>query len=340
MILAAGEGTRFRPHTLTLPKPAIPFLNVPLLGYSQYLLSFLPIENLVVNTFHLPEAIVNLMKVLPPISKNYYISNERAGLLGTGGGIKHAESFLASSENIVIINGDELILPKDLQFLKNAYAEHLESGSLATLIVMKHPEVGKKFSGVWTDPENKLLGFGKTNDFQAINGWHYIGIQFLSRRIFSYLKPKQESNIFYDCLRLANTWNETVRVFEIDCYWHEMGNISDYLEATGDCLNFLTNSTHSTESQLLKNVHSFYHGNKTSFIWHDKISNAKIFANEPIRLAWQKQVEGPSFLVLGPDVHLNELDRFKNSVLGPNSSSSGTGKLIENQLILTSPAQK
>ncbi|MEK6556075.1 MAG: sugar phosphate nucleotidyltransferase, partial [Bdellovibrionota bacterium] len=57
MILTAGLGTRFRPHTDKLAKPALPFLNIPLMGYSLFHLESLGIKDLVLNLHHLPQTI-------------------------------------------------------------------------------------------------------------------------------------------------------------------------------------------------------------------------------------------------------------------------------------------
>lgn len=60
MLLAAGEGTRLRPYTEILPKPAIPFLTIPLAAHALSFLRGFTIDKLVVNTFHLPHKIHEL----------------------------------------------------------------------------------------------------------------------------------------------------------------------------------------------------------------------------------------------------------------------------------------
>lgn len=94
MILAAGEGVRFRPHTSICPKPSIPFLTIPLIGYSQYHLKNLGIQNLVTNTFHLPHKIVNSLNTLRMVSQNKYYSHEKGQILGSGGGLQMPVIFL------------------------------------------------------------------------------------------------------------------------------------------------------------------------------------------------------------------------------------------------------
>ena len=69
MLLGAGEGTRLRPYTLTLPKPAIPFVTGPLAGHSLSFLGNLAINKLVVNTYHLPGEILHLFHSLRPHAK-------------------------------------------------------------------------------------------------------------------------------------------------------------------------------------------------------------------------------------------------------------------------------
>ena len=63
-ILAAGFGTRLWPLTEDRTKPAIPFLNRPLIAYSvDYLTSF-GITDIIVNLHHQPESIKQALSAI------------------------------------------------------------------------------------------------------------------------------------------------------------------------------------------------------------------------------------------------------------------------------------
>ncbi|MFZ4402958.1 MAG: sugar phosphate nucleotidyltransferase [Pseudobdellovibrionaceae bacterium] len=252
-ILAAGEGTRLRPHTLTCPKPAIPFLNVPLAFYSFGLLDEIQPEQIILNTYHLPDKIHALSALAPSWAKNKISFSDEKVLLGSAGGLKYAERFFNSDEDLILLNGDEVILPHTKDFLKPAIDFHRQNNNLATLLVMKHPEVGSKFGGVWTNSKQEVLGFGKNPadwthpyDFSSTppEPWHYIGVQILNKKIFELIPPDLELNIFYDVL--IKNLSAKVSVFPVQCHWFETGNSEDFLAASEQCL------------QLLKEQKSFY----------------------------------------------------------------------------------
>ncbi|RYZ68331.1 MAG: mannose-1-phosphate guanyltransferase, partial [Proteobacteria bacterium] len=87
MLLAAGEGTRLRPHTLIRPKPTIPFLNLPLAAYPLSLLEDMRVDRLVVNTFHLPTKVVDLFINLNHGARKLHFSHEINQIMGSGGGL-------------------------------------------------------------------------------------------------------------------------------------------------------------------------------------------------------------------------------------------------------------
>src|SRR6187402_2717354 len=95
MILCAGLGTRLRPHTEKLAKPAIPFLNIPLLGYSLFHLETLGLSTLVANTHHLPET-VKKAALFATVGSKYktFFTEEQPEILSSGGGIWRAEQYL------------------------------------------------------------------------------------------------------------------------------------------------------------------------------------------------------------------------------------------------------
>ena len=239
MILAAGEGTRLRPFTLQKPKPRIPFFSVPMAFYTISLFEEIPINNLVVNTFHLPEQIENLFSLIPANWKQKFFLHEHSGLLGSGGGIHNAKKYLIGGGDFFVANGDQIIFPHTFGVLKDMLQFHRWHKGIATLLVIEHPEVGHKFGGAWTNDSSRVICFAKRNpgDF-ASKGFHFTGVLLLSDRIFQYFKPQiEEENILYDSLTTAMNLGEEVHVFQTKAEWFETGNPEDFMNATEKCLD-------------------------------------------------------------------------------------------------------
>ena len=55
MVLCAGLGTRLRPLTNRVPKPAVPLCGVPLVSWTLGLLAGAGVSRAVVNVHHLPD---------------------------------------------------------------------------------------------------------------------------------------------------------------------------------------------------------------------------------------------------------------------------------------------
>jgi N-acetyl-alpha-D-muramate 1-phosphate uridylyltransferase len=87
-VLAAGLGTRMRPHNGHVPKPMVTVAGKSLIDYGLDRLAEAGIEVAVVNVHHLADALEqHLAKRQRP---RIVISDERGELLGTGGGIAKA----------------------------------------------------------------------------------------------------------------------------------------------------------------------------------------------------------------------------------------------------------
>src|SRR5438477_5453802 len=88
MVLAAGLGTRMRPHNGAIPKPLVNVGGKALIDYVLDRLAAAGVETAVVNVHHLADQIERHLagRTRPRI----VISDERAELLGTGGGLVKA----------------------------------------------------------------------------------------------------------------------------------------------------------------------------------------------------------------------------------------------------------
>ena len=106
MVLAAGLGTRMRPLTDTLPKPLIPVAGKPLLDHCLDRLEAAGVEKAVVNVHYLADAVEAHVKARPS-GLEIAVSDERALLLETGGGLMHAK-HLIDADPFLCINSDNI----------------------------------------------------------------------------------------------------------------------------------------------------------------------------------------------------------------------------------------
>ena len=95
MVLAAGLGTRMRPLTDHRPKALVEVGGKALIDHVLDRLVEAGVETAVVNVHHLADQMeAHLAKRTTP---RIVISDERAGLLDSGGGIAHARAALGES---------------------------------------------------------------------------------------------------------------------------------------------------------------------------------------------------------------------------------------------------
>jgi mannose-1-phosphate guanylyltransferase len=242
-LLAAGLGTRLRPLTLHWPKPAIPFLNVPLIEWSWALLQQQNPERLIVNRHYLPEGLNPCLARLGQ-DVEVHVSDEVAAPLGSGGAIWNAQHLIGADQTLLIANADEVILPLRSGALDRLIQRHEASDALATLLVMRHPLAGTHFGGVWVEPGSFAIeGFGRQK-LEGCEPWHYVGVIAVNSRIFNYL-PDGESNLLYDAVMRGLHADEHALIHPEALFWRETGDPESFLNASIDTLDLICASENS-----------------------------------------------------------------------------------------------
>jgi N-acetyl-alpha-D-muramate 1-phosphate uridylyltransferase len=103
MLLAAGLGTRMRPLTLTRPKPLVEVAGRTLLDHVLDRLEAGRVDTVIVNVHHLADQVeAHLAARARPRS---LVSDERARLLDSGGGVRKALPLLGPAP-FVVANAD------------------------------------------------------------------------------------------------------------------------------------------------------------------------------------------------------------------------------------------
>lgn len=130
LILAAGEGTRLKPLTLTCPKPMLPVGGVPLLAYIFRWLRWHGVTEVAINLHHLPDVITGYVGDGSRfgLAVRYSLENP---ILGSAGAAKRLEGYLGGS--FLVVYGDMLL---DVE-LAPLLELHERSGSLLTMGLME-----------------------------------------------------------------------------------------------------------------------------------------------------------------------------------------------------------
>lgn len=107
IVLAAGLGTRMRPHNGMIPKPLVQVGGKSLIDYSLDRLADAGVERVVVNVHHLADAVERHLAARR--RPRIVISDERSALLGTGGGVAKALPLLGTAP-FFLVNSDTVWL--------------------------------------------------------------------------------------------------------------------------------------------------------------------------------------------------------------------------------------
>ena len=228
VILAAGFGTRLWPLTEDRTKPAIPFLNQPLIGYAVEYLAGFGIRDLVVNLHHEPESVRNALGDGSRFGVKIDYSFEEE-IRGTSGALDLVREQLAG-DDFVVING-KVITTIDLS---NAIHEHRTRNAIATLILRPNA-ARERFSEVKVDARGLIREFGgfpSEAGGSAAIPLMFTGIQVLSPRILDYVPRGRFSHSTTDVYPKAIAAGESVIAHISNGDWLELSTLARYLEAS------------------------------------------------------------------------------------------------------------
>jgi len=215
MILAAGLATRLRPLTGSRPKVLIPIQNRPLLHWLVEYLCSAGAEEVIVNTHHLSDRLVDSVQ-----GENFpiplHVQVEKI-LLGTGGGILNVADFW-DERPFVVINGD-ILSSIDL---REVCLKHERSGATVTLVLKDEP----RFNRVRVADDGRILSFsGGLEKHLAFTGIHVLNPEVLA------IIPADIPISIIDCyLQLISKGKKVMAHVVKGQYWRELGSLEGYLQ--------------------------------------------------------------------------------------------------------------
>ena len=248
MILAAGLGTRLLPITERYPKPLVPVLNLANILHTVSLFRQHGINEIIINLFHLPERIEEFFNGVP--QKDFRVSfSKEPVLLGTGGGVKRAESFF-NKESFVLANCDFISSLNLTQLMES----HSRSGAWATMALIEDPAKQRLYSAVGTTDQGFLCSLPRKKTAEPKRQGIFTGVHVLEPEIFSFLeeKPSGINDVLYPAL-MENHPDKARGVFMDGAYWFDTGDIPALWQTSQELLGMLSNQT----GRLLETISSY-----------------------------------------------------------------------------------
>jgi mannose-1-phosphate guanylyltransferase len=230
IVLVGGKGTRLRPLTDRVPKPALTLVDRPFLAYMVEWLAAHGVEEAILACGFLPDVLREALRG----------EEDRAGVriryvaepepLGTAGAIRFAADQLGDEldERFLALNGD-VLTDLDLTALLGA---HRERGARATIAL--HPvEDSSAYGLVRTGEGGEVLEFTEKTG-RAVPGEINAGMYVLERSVFDLIPPGRAVSIEREVFpRLVGDGLHGLR---LDGYWMDIGTPERYLQATWDIL--------------------------------------------------------------------------------------------------------
>jgi NDP-sugar pyrophosphorylase family protein len=230
MILAAGEGTRLRPLTLTTPKAMVPVDGRPLIEHTVAWLKSHGVTEVGINLHYLGGKIVDCLGDGSRLGLNISYSHENE-LLGTAGGTKRLETFFAG-DRFALVYGDILT---DLD-LGAMVAYHANAGAMATIALFTAPkpsEVGI----VEVDSLGRILSFVEkpapgNEKGNLANG----GVYILEPEVLSYIPPSGYADFGFDVFPSLLRQGMPLYGYKLraEDYLIDIGSMEKYRQANDD----------------------------------------------------------------------------------------------------------
>lgn len=230
MIFAAGLGLRLRPLTDVIPKPLIPVGNIPLIAHTLSFLKRHGVDEVVINLHYHAGKIIDALGDGGRFGLRIIYSREET-LLGTGGGLKRAERYLADG-TFFLINSD-IIADVDLG---EVLAFHRENKALATMVLREDPEA-ESFGPIGVDRTGRIgrfLGVFPAAPGRGLRTCMFTGIHVLDPGVFAYIPGEGYSSITEAMYPALLRRGEPVFGYVSTGYWTDVGTPDRYERALKD----------------------------------------------------------------------------------------------------------
>jgi nucleotidyl transferase len=228
IIMAGGEGTRLRPITCKMPKPAVPVKDKPMILHIIDLLEKNGIYDIAITLKYLPGEIKKIVESAisrGDVKADIKFCTETAPL-GTAGSVKNciAECYENSEEDFLIISGDAMT---DIN-LREMIDFHKNFGKMATIAV-KTVEVPTEFGVVLTNKENMVTGFiEKPVWSEAVSNLVNTGIYIITSELMEQCPSGISCDFAKDIFTKVPDLSKNIAAYQTNAFWCDIGDIQSY----------------------------------------------------------------------------------------------------------------
>ncbi|HET8888989.1 MAG TPA: nucleotidyltransferase family protein [Candidatus Angelobacter sp.] len=219
-ILAAGNGTRLRPLTDSVPKCLLPIQGVPLLEIWLNNCKSAGITHVLVNA-HAHAGVMKEFAVRQKSGVEVSIAEEPQ-LLGSAGTLAENRAFVGGEEAFFVLYGDVLTNVD----LRGMLAFHQQKNLAGTLGIYQVPDP-ERCGIVSMDEHNVIQQFAEKPE-RPVGNWAFAGVMIAGQEIFTLIPDHRPADIGFDVLPKM-----TARMagYKISEYLLDIGTLENYQAA-------------------------------------------------------------------------------------------------------------
>ncbi len=232
VVLVGGEGTRLRPITSRVPKPVVPLVGRPFVGYILENLARHGVRRAVFSAGYLAQALERSIGdgERYGLSVSYVVEEQP---LGTAGAIKNVQSELDGG-CLYAFNGD-VLTDVDLTAMT---AFHRERGALATILLTRVDDP-RRYGLVEIDDDGRVAEFvekpGAEYAVPAHGALINAGVYLLEPEVLDMIPAGKQLSIERGVFPQLAAGGR-LYAFVSDAYWRDIGTPDSYLQAHFDLL--------------------------------------------------------------------------------------------------------
>eukprot|EP00825_Cyclidium_porcatum_P005734 TRINITY_DN1280_c0_g2_i19.p1 TRINITY_DN1280_c0_g2~~TRINITY_DN1280_c0_g2_i19.p1 ORF type:complete len:365 (-),score=24.98 TRINITY_DN1280_c0_g2_i19:818-1912(-) len=317
MILAAGQGTRVRPLTKSIPKPMIPILGKPVMEYLIEHLARYGVREIMVNVSHHHDHIERYFgdghRWGVAIGYSYEGVRDHGDIvprpLGSAGGMRNIQDFSGFFDTTTLVICGDAIIDLDLGA---ALEEHRRKRALASVVALNvSRDLVASYGIVVPDREGQILCFQeKPRIDEALSTLASTGIYLFEPEVLDLIPKSTVFDIGSQLFPLLVEKGLPFFVQQHNFNWIDIGNIVDYWAVLQRVLRGEVALMDMPGREVKPGI---WAGLNTSIAWDEVDIVGPVYIGSGVRIDPGASILGPAWI--GHGCHLRPGARVERSIL-------------------------